>query len=223
MNTSIEFLRELSKNNTREWFDANRNRYEIAKKTFESFTDEIISEVRHFDSTIGTLKAKDCAFRIFRDTRFSKDKTPYKINMGAFIARGGRKSVYAGYYLHLEPDGKSFAGGGIYMPPAESLKLVRQEIFYNVGEFKKIINDKGFLKSFSGLDTMGDELKKAPQGYDPNWPDINLLKYKNYVVGRYMSDAEITGSNAKKLIIQAFTSLQPLNSFINRALEIPLP
>ncbi|MHC1708551.1 MAG: DUF2461 domain-containing protein [Bacteroidales bacterium] len=223
MQTCLDFLKDLSQNNNREWFDANRNQYEKAKKIFEGITDKLLTGIKVIDPTIGAVKAKDCTFRIFRDTRFSHDKTPYKTNMGSFMARGGRKSIYAGYYLHLEPGGKSFAGGGIYMPPADSLKLVRQEIFYNVDEFKKILNHKDFKKIYNGLDSMGDELKKAPQGYDPAWPDINLLKYKSYVVGKYMSDEELSSNNALEGILPAFKSLQPLVSFINRALEIPIP
>lgn len=221
MNSCLNFLEKLTANNNREWFDAHRNEYEKAKKTFESVTDKLISGIQTFDPSIGAVKAKDCMFRIYRDTRFSHDKTPYKINMGTYMARGGRKSIYAGYYLHLEPGGKSFAGGGIYMPPGESLKLIRQEIFYNVDEFKKILSAKDFVKIYKGLDTLGDELKKAPQGYDPGWPDIELLKYKSYIVGKYMTDEEISSKDILEKVLPAYKALQPLVAFVNRALEIP--
>ncbi|MCX6271286.1 MAG: DUF2461 domain-containing protein [Bacteroidetes bacterium] len=222
MKEIIKFLTELGKNNNREWFDANRDRYLQCKKTFEDLCDLVIAGIQQSDPTLGPLKAKDCTFRIFRDTRFSNDKTPYKLNMGCYLARGGRKSIYAGYYLHLEPGGKSFAGGGLYMPPAENLKLVRQEIFYNVEEFKKILKAKDFVKTFTSLDLMGDELKKAPQGFPPEWPDINLLKFKHFVVGKYYSDEELNNDKLKDLYISNFKAMQPMVAFINRALEIPV-
>lgn len=222
MKEILNFLNELSRNNTREWFDVHRDDYQKAKAAFEKLTDELIAEVLRFDPSIGPLKAKDCTFRIFRDTRFANDKTPYKINMGTFIARGGRKSPYSGYYLHLEPDGKSFAGGGLYMPPSENLKKVRQEIFYNIDAFKAILQEKNFKKTFGGLDLMGDELKKAPQGFPPDWPDIDLLKRKHIVVGKYFKDEELDKKKTKEVIIDAFKAMRPLSAFVNQALEIPV-
>ncbi len=222
MNDIINFLSELSANNNREWFDSQREWYQQCRKTFEAFTDELIAGIQHFDPGIGPLKAKDCVFRIFRDTRFSNDKTPYKANMGAFISRGGRKSPYSGYYIHLEPEGKSFAGGGLYMPPSENLKKVRQEIFYNIDEFKAILQAKDFKKHFDTLDKMGDELKKAPQGYPPEWPDIDLLKLKHYVVGEYLKDKEMSSGKVKETALAAFKAMHPLVAFTNRALGMEM-
>ncbi len=217
----IQFLTQLSSNNNREWFDRNRTWYESNRKMLEALTDSLITGVRSFDTTIGSPKSKDCVFRIFRDTRFSNDKTPYKTNMGTFIARGGRKSTFAGYYLHLEPGGKSFAGGGLYMPPSDKLKMVREEIYYHVDEFKKILKAKSFVSHFKELDLVGDELKKAPQGYDPSWPDINLLKFKHYIVGEYFTDPSLADSKIKEYFIEVYQAMHPLVRFINRALEIP--
>jgi uncharacterized protein (TIGR02453 family) len=221
MQSCINFIGNLAKNNNREWFEANRKHYEAAKKSLELVTDDLISEIRHFDPSLGILKAKECTFRIFRDIRFSHDKTPYKTNMGTYIARGGIKSIYAGYYLHLQPGDQSFASGGIYMPPGDNLKAIRQEIFYNVDEFKKILNHKDFKQAFKGLDFMGDEIKKAPQGYDPAWPDINLLKFKNYFASSPIKDSDFNSKIAREKIVTAFIAVRPLVAFINRALGIP--
>ncbi|HRY31695.1 MAG TPA: DUF2461 domain-containing protein [Bacteroidales bacterium] len=222
MKDILSFLSGLSANNNRDWFDSHRDLYQQCRKNFESFTEELIAGIQHFDPGIGAIKAKDCVFRIFRDTRFSNDKTPYKTNMGAFIARGGRKSPYSGYYIHLEPEGKSFAGGGLYMPPSESLKKVRQEIFYNINEFKAILQDKEFRRHFDTLDKMGDELKKAPQGYPPDWPDIELLKLKHYVVGEYLKDGDLTNDKFKDKALASFKAMHPLVSFTNRALGMEM-
>src|SRR5450631_3458500 len=113
---TVNFLKDLKKNNNRPWFDKHRPAYENAKLDFGDFIQSIIHKHSKKDPTIGSLKAKECMFRINRDIRFSKDKTPYKSNMGASINRGGKKSMFAGYYFHLEPDGKSYVGGGLWMP-----------------------------------------------------------------------------------------------------------
>ena len=137
MDTSIfRFLTDLRDNNNREWFQANKERYLKAKEVFESFIDNLIPEIRKFDSSIDLITSGDCMFRIYKDIRFSKDKTPYKTNIVAYIARGGKSSPYAGYYVHAEP-GQSMLAGGIYMPQPEALKRLREEIYYNVDEFKK--------------------------------------------------------------------------------------
>lgn len=120
--STLQFLKSLSKNNNKLWLDAHRNQYLEAKTDFENFVAILIKETVRFDSDVKDLQVKDCVFRLNRDIRFSKDKTPYKTNMGASINRGGKKSIYAGYYFHVEPGGKSFAGGGLWMPMAGELK-----------------------------------------------------------------------------------------------------
>jgi uncharacterized protein (TIGR02453 family) len=117
----LDFLKDLSSNNTREWFEMNKPVYNKVKADFENFVNEIIAEIQRFDPSLGSLQAKDCTFRIYRDVRFSHDKSPYKTNIGAFMAKGGRKSAGSGYYLHIEP-GKSFVGGGIICPALKCLR-----------------------------------------------------------------------------------------------------
>jgi uncharacterized protein (TIGR02453 family) len=119
--STIHFLADLKVNNNRDWFNANRIRYENSRSEYFAFVNQLIAGIKHFDHSIGTLEAKECTFRINRDIRFSPNKEPYKTNMGAYMARGGRKSPYAGYYFHLEP-GASFVSGGIYMAPPENIK-----------------------------------------------------------------------------------------------------
>ena len=131
------FLNELKNNNNRDWFHANKPKYNEAKVEFENYINNLIPEIGKFDNEIKHLEAKECIFRIFRDVRFSKDKSPYKPNFGAYIVKGGKKSGNAGYYLHIEPE-NSFLGGGIYMPPSNILKAIRIEIYENIDEFKSI-------------------------------------------------------------------------------------
>lgn len=142
---TIKYLSGLKKNNNKNWFDAHRPQYEAAKIDFQNFIELVIQDLQRTDTTITGIVAKDCLFRMNRDVRFSKDKTPYKSNMGASIKIGGKKSLLAGYYFHCEP-GSSFIGGGLWMPDAPQVQKVRQEIDYNWEEFQAILKNKGFKK-----------------------------------------------------------------------------
>jgi uncharacterized protein (TIGR02453 family) len=217
--STIKFLKDLKKNNNKPWFDANRNKYEDAKKDFGNFIQSIIDKHSKKDSSIKELKAKDCMFRINRDIRFSKDKTPYKSNMGASINRGGKKSIYAGYYFHLEP-GESFAGGGIWIPLPPELKKVRQEIDYNLNEFKKIVGSKKF-KSVYGELYKGEDvsLVKVPQGFEKDNPAAEFLKLKSFLAMKKLKESDISSKELEKQVLEAFDALQPLVLFINQALE----
>jgi uncharacterized protein (TIGR02453 family) len=155
-------------------------------------------------------------FRIFRDVRFSHDKTPYKINMGSFIAKGGRKSVGAGYYLHIEPGG-SFVGGGAYCPPADSLKALRTEIFDHPEEFKQLIHSDSFLNMYPEM--YEDKLKTAPKGFPKDFPEIDLLKYKSYAFTSRVSDSEVIGDAYVGKVVAAFKELSPVNRFLNTAID----
>jgi uncharacterized protein (TIGR02453 family) len=216
---TIKFLKDLKKNNNKPWFDANRKKYEDAKSDFENFIQLIIDSHSKKDPSIKELKAKGCTFRINRDIRFSKDKTPYKTNLGASINRGGKKSIFAGYYFHLEP-GESFAGGGIWMPMPPELKKVRQEIDYNLEEFKKIVSSKKFKSVYGKLyDEAEVSLVKVPQGFEKDNPAAEYLKLKSFLAMKKLKDTDITVSSLKKQVLDAFDALQPLVEFINKALE----
>ena len=211
----IQFLQELSENNNREWFQNNKKRYDESREKVLFLTEVLINEIRKFDSDIPLLEPKDCMFRIFRDVRFSNDKRPYKTNFGSFIAKGGRKSIYSGYYFHIEPRG-SFIGGGIYMPAAEPLKAIREYIAENGEEFSSIITDKKFKTIFPEM--MEDKLKTAPKGYSPDHEFIELLRYKSFAFSSQLNKSQILADNYIEILVNSFKTLHPVNRFLNEAL-----
>ena len=218
--TTLKFLKDLQKNNNKPWFDTNRTVYEDAKKDFAGFIQEVIDKHAKKDSEIKSLIAKDCLFRINRDIRFSKDKTPYKNNFGASINKGGKQSVSsAGYYFHLQP-GRSFAGGGIWMPSAEDLKKVRQEIDYNYADFKKIISSKKFKSVYGDLSHDAEfKLTRLPKGYETGNPAAEYLKLKSFVSMIEIKDVDINSKELVKKTLEAFDALRPLVYFINQSLS----
>jgi uncharacterized protein (TIGR02453 family) len=218
--STLKFLKDLKKNNNKPWFDANRKKYEEAKADFANFIQKVIDEQGKKDKTIATIKSKDCLFRINRDVRFSKDKSPYKTNFGASINKGGKKAFStAGYYFHLEP-GQCFVGGGIYQPEPDTLKKVRQEIDYNFNDFKKITQSKKFKALYSDLDKSAEySLSRVPKGYEPGNPAAEYLKLKSYIAFVHLKDEELLSKNLVKKTTEAFTVLQPLLDFINESLS----
>lgn len=215
---TLKFLTQLKKNNNKPWFDAHRADYEAARIDFSNFIQLVIDAVQKTDTTITGLAAKDCLFRINRDIRFSKDKTPYKANFGASLKRGGRKSCYAGYYFHLEP-GQSFIGGGFWMPPAPALKNMRQEIDYNWEEFQQILKNKDFKKTYGDIYKTGDvSLSTTPKGYEKDNPASEYLKLKSFIAETKIDDGELTKATLHKKTVAAYEALQPLLTFINRTM-----
>ena len=217
--STLTYLSKLAKNNNKQWFDVNRSVFEDAKTDFENVVEEIIEKFGKVDTDIAPLKAKNCTFRQYRDVRFSKNKTPYKINMGASFYRGGKKSGLAGYYLHLEPGNKSLIGGGLWMPEAPALKKVRQEIDYCFDEFSKIVRAPAFKKTYGDLERGEFSLSREPKGYEKDNPAIEYLKLKSYVAMRGVDDKEVLSDKYIKNIVAHFTTLMPFIKFINRALE----
>lgn len=214
--SALKFLKDLKKNNNKPWFDNNRKTYEMVKADFSSFAEKLIQGIATFDPTIGQLTAKECIFRINKDVRFSKDKSPYKTNMGASFTNGGKKINAAGYYFHLEP-GASFLAGGFYMPDANQLAQIRQEIDYNFDEWKSIIENKSFKKHFpEGVDGV-NPLSRPPKGYEADNPAIHYLKMKGFIVSQAISDKELTATALLKNTTVAFKAMQPLIDFLNRA------
>jgi uncharacterized protein (TIGR02453 family) len=213
------FLKNLSKHNQKEWFETHRNEYEAAKKDMQTAAHSIIQAFGKKDPQIAHLTPKDCLFRINRDVRFSKDKSPYKTNMGAYFCAGGKKSMLAGYYLHCEP-GKSFVGGGVWMPEAGALKKIRQEIDYNLTAFEKIVQRASFQKTYGGLLTTGEHsLVNVPKGYEKDNPAARFLKLKSFVATSTLADADLCSKEGIKKVVQAFEHLQPLVYFLNEALS----
>jgi uncharacterized protein (TIGR02453 family) len=216
---TLKFLKELKKNNNKPWFDAHRKEYEAAKKNFEQLIQSVIEKHGKNDDTISHLKAKDCMFRINRDIRFSKDKSPYKTNMGAYINKGGKKSLYGGYYFHCEP-GQSFVGGGLWMPMPPELHKVRQEIDYNLGDFKKILTSKKFKSAYNDVSHDAEyTLSRVPKGYEADNPAAEYLKLKSFVAMTKVSDADLSSKDIVKKITTAFEALKPMLDFINHSLD----
>lgn len=216
--TTIQFLKNLSKNNNKPWFDQNRKVYEASKEDLEKMVAQLIPAIAKFDEPIGNLEVKNCTFRINRDVRFSKNKTPYKSNIAAYFSKGGKKANMAGYYFHCEP-GKSYAAGGFYSPMPAELAKIRQEIDYGFDEWKKIINNKTFAKYFiNGVDGI-ETLVRPPKGYDEHNPAIAYLKMKHFIVSKPFTDTELQSKNLVKDVAKAFEIMKPMISFLNRAVE----
>jgi uncharacterized protein (TIGR02453 family) len=217
--TTVQFLKNLKRNNRKEWFDANRSKYEAAKKNVENLSAEIIKKLSRVDESIAHLQPKDCMFRINRDVRFSKDKSPYKTNMGVYFSKNGKRGISGGYYFHLEP-GSSFVAGGMWMPMPPQLKKIRQEIDYNWDEFEKIISTKKFKSVFHDLDRSAEyALSRPPKGYEENNPAIEFLKLKSYIATAKIADSDLMSKNLVKNIVAQFELLKPLVDFLNTSIE----
>ncbi|HTP10767.1 MAG TPA: DUF2461 domain-containing protein [Anaerolineae bacterium] len=211
---ALDFLLALRDNNNKSWFQAHHAEYEAARQSFEDFVDDFIQEFRSIED-FENLSAKDCVFRIYRDVRFSKDKSPYKPNMGASVALGGKHSLRAPYYLHIEPQGQSMLAGGIYMPTPDQLATIRRAIDRNPSGLKAAINNKSFKKHFGSLS--GEKLKTPPRGYPADHPDIELLKYKHFIAGHNLSDKEVLSPRLMAQTIEVFAALKPLLDWLNDA------
>ncbi len=216
MDHILKFLKSISKNNNREWFEKNKSKYLEAKAGFEDFLEAFHAELLKFDESLAAINPRKMGFRIYRDVRFSKDKRPYKTNMGAGFSEHGKMEQEPGYYIHIEP-GKSFIAGGIYMPEKDQLAKIRQELDYNSDKFLKILKDKKFKKLFSSLDEYG-KLKTAPKGYPKDHPHIKLLQHKSFVVSHYFSDQDVANKNFPKKAAAVAAIIKPLNNFLTEAI-----
>lgn len=220
MNTQqlLDFLTQLQANNSKDWMDRNRDMYKKVREALVYFTEALLIEMKTIDASLGLLKPADCIFRINRDIRFSKIKSPYKTSMGIYIATGGKNMPYAGYYLHLEPYDKSFIAGGLYEPTSVTLKSVRQEIDYNGKELEAIVSQEAFKKLFGSL--QGKSLQRTPKGYDELHPYKAWLKLKSLIATQALKDTTIVQSNFMEKVIQGFKTLCPLIQFLNHAIPV---
>ncbi|MDP4187165.1 MAG: DUF2461 domain-containing protein [Bacteroidota bacterium] len=213
----LDFLHGLKQNNNREWFNENKNFYLQAKKEYEVAVNLLISQISKFDKRINSsLSAGDCIFRIYRDIRFSNDKTPYKPNFGAYISKGGRKSQLAGYYFHMEAD-SCLLSCGCWMPQPPQLKAIRNDIYENIEEFNSILHDSSFGKYFNGID--GRKLQTAPKGYPKDFEHIDLLKYKDYCITNSITEDFVLQKDFIEKASEIFKVMFPFINFINEALE----
>lgn len=216
MKEILQFLKDLQKNNNRVWFQDNKDRYQLAKNTFETFVNDLIKGISRFDPQVAGMTAKDSIFRIYRDTRFSHDKTPYKDHMGAFIAQGGKMTQRGGYYIHLEPGGSLFAGG-IWCLDKAILKAIRQDIYDNMEEFKSIVENPVFTQYYE-MDEE-DKLKKMPAPFPSDTPDGEWLKFKKYICSSSAPDDFFEKENVLEESLKRFKILMPLNRFINYTID----
>lgn len=212
----LDFLSELKKNNSKEWMDANRSHYETAKKEFQKIINFLIAEIHLFDTTLVGAETKNTIFRINRDIRFSNDKRPYKENFGAYICKEGKKSGFAGYYIHLEPD-NCFLGGGVYLPEASILSKIRQEIDYCGEEYVNIIETPGFKNTFG--EVKGDTLSRPPKGYDKENPYIEHLKMKSFLASIKIDSSKVMEDGFLNDVVKKFSVMKPFIQFLNRPLE----
>lgn len=214
--SALDFLKALKKNNNREWFEKNRDAYEAARQNVLDFAQQLITKMATKNPALKGLEAKKCVMRIYRDIRFSKDKTPYKSNFAVSITPQGKIEYNAGFYLHIEP-GKSFVAGGRFMPIPPALKAIRQEIEYHTKEFKSILNNKAFKKHFGTLSDM--KLKTSPKGYAKDHPDLELFKYTSYIVEHSLDDKTVLSNKLIPTCTQSYTAMLPLLNFLNEATQ----
>ncbi|MHC2990469.1 hypothetical protein OB13_02300 [Pontibacter sp. HJ8] len=215
--STLTFLSDLTQNNTREWFQQHKPRYDAARKNYLAFLDELLPEMEPFEPAAHGQTGKDLVFRIYRDVRFSNDKRPYKDHFGAYIAEGGRKSILPGYYLHLAANNKSFVAGGLWMPPANYLKAVRQELDYNLEEFEGILQAPAFKDRFGTIS--GEQLKTTPKGYEKENPAIEYLRYKSWNAVMPLSDKVVLGKDFRQVVLEAFRAVKPFNDFLTAPLR----
>lgn len=212
----MQFLRDLSEHNEKPWFEANKKRYLAAKEQVDRLAVELIDAIRAFDDTIGPLTPKDCTWRIYRDTRFSHDKRPYKTQMGVFVARGGKKAGFNGYYFQIgaPESGHMLAAGNYYCEPPV-LKILREDILYGGGDFRKIL---------SGVDPrmtldLSESLKRTPAGFPADGPDAQFFKLKNFCLIWMPDDRFITGKNLVERVAAIFQTTKSFLDYTNRAIE----
>lgn len=215
---TLKFLKDLKKNNNKPWFEAHRNNYDEAKEDLVALTAQLIKAIASFDKPIGSLQPKDCLFRINRDVRFSKDKSPYKINLASYFNKEGKKGNGAGYYLHIEP-GNSFAAGGIWVPEPSVLAAIRQEIDYNFNDWSKIMSNAAFKKNFPDGFNGNEKLSRPPKGYEDNNPAIEFIKQKSFVVRHFLTDTEIQSKTLVKDLSKIYLAMYPLIEFINKSID----
>jgi uncharacterized protein (TIGR02453 family) len=213
---TLNFLDDLGKHNTKAWFDTHRAAYEEARDLFAQFIDHLIDALRVSDQLQG-LSAKDCIARINRDTRFAKDKSPYKTNLSAAIAPGGRKSEQLGYHIAVGPHGQSLIAGGLYMPTAEQLAKFRQAIDQDATALKRIANDTAFTHAFGTIE--GEKLATAPQGFSRTHPEIELLKLKQVVVVHHVADTDVLAPDFLEQAVNLCKAMKPFLDYLNRVLQ----
>ncbi|HLA56387.1 MAG TPA: DUF2461 domain-containing protein [Flavobacterium sp.] len=213
---SLQFLEDLKKNNNRDWFQANKVRYEAYKKDYHQLISEFLEAMKPLDPALKMLEVKNCTFRINRDIRFSKDKSPYKSHMGIWMNTNPSGVNAPGYYIHFEK-GKSFLAGGFYSPEASELKKIRKEIDFFHDDLEAIVSDKNFKSVFGDLDRT-NALKTSPKNFEKDHPAIEFLKLKSFTASAKIDDKSLNDKNFVNDTAKKLHLLRPLTEFLNRAL-----
>jgi uncharacterized protein (TIGR02453 family) len=217
---TLLFLEDLKANNNRDWFLANKKRYESYKEDYHQLIRDLLEIMKPQDASLAMLEVKNCTFRINRDIRFSKDKSPYKTYMGIWLRSGSLHSEAPGYYIHIEKDA-SFVGGGLYCPMPEQIQKIRKEINFFYEDLQSILNDDSFKSTYGNLNREENStLKNPPKGYEKDNPAIEYLKLKSYTATQKINNSDLTKNDFVQVISQKLLTLKPLNEFINRALNI---
>jgi len=209
----LEFLKLLKKNNNREWFAVHKERYLLELSQIEAFVDDLLNEMSKHD-VIETLSGKKSLHRIYRDTRFSKDKTPYKINWGGGFQRATKKRR-GGYYFHIEP-GNTFVGGGFWNPEPKDIKRIRDEFSHDAIPLRKILKNKSFINTFGGL--LGEQVKTTPKGFNADNQAIDLIRYKQFLLMHKFTDKEVLSDNFLKQVNDTFKQMRPFFDYMSEVL-----
>ncbi|GAB3649721.1 DUF2461 domain-containing protein [Echinicola sediminis] len=213
---TLEFLKELAANNSKEWMDANREWYLEVKEGFLETVGQLLAELTKIEPRLSVLKPKECIFRQNRDIRFSTNKDPYKNNMGAYFSVGGKKSPGPGYYLHVQPE-ECFLAGGIWMPPSDVLKKIRQEIDYSGSELEKVVEETSFQQTFGEI--KGEKLKTSPRDYPKDHPYADFLRLKSFVVTKPISDGTVLSASFVDNCMKVYHQMGPFHRFLERAID----
>lgn len=216
MKKTTDFLKKLKKNNNKEWFDKNRPSYDSAKEEFTMVVSDILDRCKKFDKALVNIDPKKTLFRINRDVRFSKDKSPYKTNFGSRLMPGGKDSLMEGYYIHIQP-GNTFLAGGAYMPEPAKLAAIRQEIDYNFKDFQKILAQKEYKKYFGGKLSDEEKLVNPPKGYEKDNPAIEFIKFKHFIAYIEVDDKTLHSPKFAQYAAEVFKAMHPLVEFLRKA------
>jgi uncharacterized protein (TIGR02453 family) len=211
------FLADLSENNRREWFEARRPEYQALRDQFTAFVGELIERTADFDERVRWKDPRDCLFRIYRDVRFSNDKSPYKTTFSAYVSEQNRRGAPPGYYLEVDEKGVMLAAAGIWMPPAPVLNRLRASLAEHPERFERVLRSRGFKKTFGDL--QGDRLTRPPRGYAADAPLIEHIKRKSYIVWRETDARQMRHEDALAYVADSFRTARPLVDWVRRVLE----
>jgi uncharacterized protein (TIGR02453 family) len=212
------FLAGLEAHNEKAWFEANRAEYQALRDDFTAFVGELIARIAEWDDSVRWVDPKDCLFRIYRDVRFSRDRTPYKTTFAASIGEHGRRGEGPSYYLQVDARGELFVAGGIYMPSPAQLGRIRDHIVESPEAVDALLAAPGFAAAFGGF--QDERLKRPPRGYSDQLPHIALVKQKHFYVARGR-DVRCCGEDVRDWIVDSFRAMEPLFAWLRKALAQP--